>query len=119
MGEASPGGLLPAHTLDDIDELMDVLADVHEPDAEPDRYLANPAERVPSRDCPTPCPRRDGLLVVRRRGEVDQGEQEQTQVYWWLVMAILVVSPHRGQQDVTRVQRARPRLLVLADRLSA
>lgn len=51
---AAPAELLPVLTLDDVHELMDLLADVrdgHEPDAELARYLlANLAGRVPARD---------------------------------------------------------------------
>jgi hypothetical protein len=49
---APPAELLPVLTLDDVHELMDLLADVrdgHAPDAELARYLlGNIAARVPS-----------------------------------------------------------------------
>jgi hypothetical protein len=52
--EDPPAGLLPVLTLDDVHELMGLLADVRddrETDAELARYLlANLAGRVPSRD---------------------------------------------------------------------
>lgn len=52
--EDPPTELLPVLTLDDVHELMDLLADVrdgHEPDPEVARYLlGNLAARVPSRD---------------------------------------------------------------------
>lgn len=50
----APAELLPVLTLDDVHELMDLLADVrdgHEPDPELARYLlGNLAARVPARE---------------------------------------------------------------------